>query len=84
MIVSNWLFEVPSGQGIPNYTERSRFLDGAGYVTDVAGYAAGIILIAISPFTAGSTAAVGGYIIAGTSAVDIAGDIGLYIYGRNR
>jgi hypothetical protein len=49
----------------------------------VAGYTTGILLIAISPLTGGSTAIIGGYIIAGTSAVDIAGDVGFFIFGRN-
>ena len=70
-------------QGVSDYKNGNTGL-AAFEFSKAAVYAAGIILIAVSPFTAGSTAVVGGYVIAGTSIVDIAGDIGLYIYGRNR
>lgn len=70
-------------QGISDYKNGNKGLATFEF-SKAAAYTAGILLIAVSPFTAGSTAVIGGYIIAGTSAVDVAGDVGLYIYGRNR
>jgi len=70
-------------QGFSDYRNGNRWLATFEFSKAIA-YTGGVILIAVSPFTAGSTAVIGGYIIAGTSAVDVAGDVSLPFYGRNR
>jgi RHS repeat-associated protein len=69
-------------QGISDYRNGNTGLASFEFSKAVA-YTGGIILVAISPFTGGTSAALGIYIIAGTSIVDVSGDVGLYLYGRD-
>jgi hypothetical protein len=72
-----------TAQGLSDYQNGNVGLAAYEYSKAFA-YTSGIFLIAISPFTGGTTAIIGGNILLGTGLIDIGGDVSMYFYGGNK